>query len=277
VRFSRHFTELLNVRGRSATSSVGHAGISGAIIALLSIAHLIFFLPQKLIDIGAFQEYAAFLPLTAAPLLVVAFRQRHRNRLIFALGLIPLIVSIRVYDEVLVKLSRAALDQERAHCELQLSPDGKKLVIRGKRDQQSSHCIDDRAIQGAAPITICSPNPWTREEVSLGEEFSPVTVWHSLVDDKPIVVSRIKIDPDHAPFSPAIVQLRRFSTIFRHRRGSIILIMEDLPGLFSGATTGFYQQAWVHELLLPHHFWRSVVGRFDIRLLGRRVRIVGED
>ncbi len=277
VRFSRHFTELFNVSGRSATSSVGHAGPIGAITALLSIAHLIFFLPQKLIYIGPFQEYAAFLPLTAAPLLVVAFRRRHPNRLIFALGLIPLIVSIRVYDEVLVKLSRAALDQERANCELQLSHDAKKLLIRGKRDQQSSHCIHDRAIQGRAPITICSPNPWTREEVSLGEEFSPVTVWHSLVDDKPIVISRIKIDPDHAPFSPAIVQLRRFSTIFRHSRGSIILIMEDLPGLFSGATVGFYQQAWVHELLLPHHFWRSVVGRFDIRLLGRRVRIVGED
>ena len=251
--------------------------VTSAIIALLSIAHLIFLLPPKLIDIGAFQEYAAFLPFTAAPLLVVAFRKRHRNRIIFALGLIPLTVSIRVYDEVLVKLSRASLDQERAQCELQLSPDAKKLLIRGKRDQQSSHCIEDRAIQGGALTTLCSPNPWKSEEVSLGEEFTNVTVWHSLVDDKPIVVSRIKVHPDHAPFSPAIVQLRRFSTIFRHRRGSIILIMEHLPGLFSGATIGFYQQAWVHELLLPHHFWRSVTGRFDIRLLGRRVRVVGED
>jgi hypothetical protein len=102
-------------------------------------------------------------------------------------------------------------------------------------------------------------------------------VWHSLVDDEPIVFSRIKVHPDHAPFAPAIVQLRRFSTIFRHRRGSIVLIMEGLPGLFSGATIGFYQQAWVHELFLPHHFWRSITGRFPIRLLGREVRIVAED
>ena len=261
---------------RNITPRFNSAAIT-AIIALLSLAHLIFVLPPKLIDIGALQDYAVFLPFTSAPLLVVAFRKRRSNRIILALGLIPLLVSIRVYDEVLVKCFRAELDQGRAQVELRIAPDDRKIIVLGKRDRESTYCVDDHAIELDSPITICSPHPWNREEVSLGEEFHTVTVWHSLVDDEPIVFSRIKVHPDHAPFAPAIVQLRRFSTIFRHRRGSIVLIMEGLPGLFSGATIGFYQQAWVHELFLPHHFWRSITGRFPIRLLGREVRIVAED
>lgn len=247
------------------------------IAASLSLAHLVLFIPPKLIEIASIPDISPFVSLTAAPLFFIGFRRRRNNRPLFALGIIPVVAALSVYDGVFIKLSRSSLDQHRAQCEVELSEKGRSLVFRGPGGPQSPYCVEDQTIEGALPLTLCAPHPWEKQEVSLGDEFGSVTLWHSFFDDTPIVVSRIRVHPDHAPFAPAIVQLRRFSGLFRHRRGSIILSMESLPSLFSGATIGFHQQAAVYDLLLPHHFFQSVIGSRPITLLGRGVRLVEKE
>lgn len=247
----------------------------GGGLALLSLAHLVFLTPPKLVGLLTIREYVFLVPITGVILVAQALRATGRVRYALMVGLVPLIVSIKTYSFAGSCLERARREQARARIELVGSKNGATFAVRrGGEPGNGEGC---EHVVHLRHITICSPSLWRVRHESTGEDFPKVDLWSTDVAGVSLVVAEVAVDSDQSPFGPAVVQLRRVSSFVRHHKGAVLLVMDGLPGMFSGATIGFYEQAAVRELWLPIQFWRSVVGIFPVRLLTRGVRFVEEE
>ncbi len=273
-------------------------------VVLASLAHLIWLVPQKIAPqvleqvlsnlltvrslfgiaerdllervgtaLNLVQQYSFIAPVSGIILVGFSLGVLRARRLALLVSIVPLLVSLLVYGTALLRRSSVIADAQRALVEVHLSGDFRNITILGRGGGVVRDCVL-LADSSSYPITLCAVAPWRHQVESLGDEFPEMELWRTEVEGQPVIVSRIRINQDLAPFGLGIVQLRRISTFVRHHRGPVLLIVEGLPGISAAPTSGFYQQAAVRELALAGHFWRTIVGTFPIRLLGRGVTVV---
>lgn len=246
--------------------------LGGGLVLLLSLAHLIFLTPPKLVAVPLIRDYVFLVPLTGGVLAALAYVQTKSVRSTFLVFVIPFIISIKTYSYVSSRVKKTRIEQSRARTELVGSRDGLTFSLReGGENERDDKCVNALRLRH---ITVCSPSSWSVRREQIGEDFPVLELWSTNVADVSVVVGDVVVDHDQAPFGLGIVQLRRVSSFVRHHKGAVLLLMEGLPGMFSGSTIGFYEQAVVRELLLPNHLWRSVTGVFPVRLLGRGLRLI---
>lgn len=244
----------------------------GGGLVLLSLLHLIFLTPPKLVGASAVRDWVFLAPLTGGVLVGLALISRRTVRFALFLFVIPLIVSLKSYSFAYSRVERARKEQSRAMTELVAAGDGLTFSLRGGAARETGDgCAYHVDVRG---ISLCSPAPWRVRREPIGDDFPELELLSTEVAGVVVVVAGVVVDEDQSSFGPGIVQLRRISSFVRHHQGAVLLVMEGLPGMFSGSTIGFYEQAAVRELYLPHHFWRSVAGVFPVRLLGRGLRLV---
>jgi hypothetical protein len=231
-------------------------------------------LPQRLgTALNVAQQYSFVAPVSGLILVGSSLVILRARRLALLVSIVPLLVSLMVYGSALSRRLSVIADAERAPVEVYLSGDFRNITILGRDGGAVRDCVS-LADELARPISLCAGASWWHQVESLGDEFPAIEFWRTEVEGWPVIVSRIRVNHDLAPFGSGIVQLRRLSTFVRHHRGAVLLIVEGLPGISAAPTSGFYQQAAIRELALAGHFWRTVVGSFPIRLLGRGVRVV---
>lgn len=248
-----------------------HSRLGGGLV-LLSLLHLVFLTPPKLVPVPVVRDWVFLTPLSALLLGGGALLLRRGVRFTLLVVCVPFIVSLKTYTFAWSCAERARKQQARASTELVVSGDGNTFTLRGRRTENGDQgCAHDARLHR---ITLCSPSSWSVRRESVGEEFPQLELWSTEVEGVSVVLAEVVVDRDQSPFGPGIVQLRRVSSFVRHHEGAVLLIMEGLPGMFAGSTIGFYEQAAVRELSLPPHFWRSVAGVFPIRLLGRGLRLI---